>query len=286
MKSTFGRFFIWIAIIFLFSAGYDYFVGSKASPKVVYTDLVTQINEGKVKEIAIRGNQAKGKYLDGKEFTATIMYNDVDFIKDIRAKKVKLDVLPLESGLGSFLNMFFTWLPILILVMIFMFIFKQMSGGGKGGMGGGGGGGNNPFSFGKSKAKRIEAKDIKVNFTDVAGIDEAKEELQEIVDFLKAPKKYHDIGGRIPKGVLLVGSPGTGKTLLAKAIAGEAKVPFFSISGSDFVEMFVGVGASSSMNLMQSVANADIAYLVDTKNANKLSTKCLLRWMGLNLQLA
>jgi cell division protease FtsH len=191
-----------------------------------------------VTEVTISGNQIKGKLINSTSFKTVLPEQYTDLVKVLRSHKVNIMV---KDAKGSpILSMLFTWFPIILLVIFWIFFMRQMQAGG-----------NKAMSFGKSRAKLFLGQQKKINFKDVAGVEEAKEELQEIIGFLKDPQKFQRLGGRIPKGVLLVGAPGTGKTLLARAVAGEADVPFFSISGSDFVEMFVGVGASRVRDLFE-----------------------------------
>src|SRR6185295_897783 len=219
------------------------FQGGKAAQKeVAYSSFLQMVQEGKVAEVTIRGQQLTGKYkgdaLGGQEFMTTLPENDPDLWKDLKQARVSYSVE--KAGENPLLAVLLTWAPVLLIVGLWIFFMRQMQTGG-----------NKALSFGKSKAKLLNTSGKKVTFKDVAGVEEAKEELQEIVEFLKEPQKFQKLGGRIPKGVLLMGPPGTGKTLLARAIAGEANVPFFSISGSDFVEMFVGVGASRVRDLFE-----------------------------------
>ncbi len=200
---------------------------------LTYSDFMSSIENKSINRVSISGDVLSGNLQDGKPFTTIYPMNDTDLIKILRESGV--DITVKETQKDSWLmTIFVSWFPMLLLIGVWIFFMRQMQGGGKGGA----------LSFGKNRARLTEQSDNTVTFEDVAGIDEAKEELEEIVDFLKDPGKFTALGGRIPTGVLLAGTPGTGKTLLAKAIAGEADVPFFSISGSDFVEMFVGVGAS------------------------------------------
>lgn len=203
---------------------------------MIFSDFVEAVQAEKVTSVTVQGRNIIGVFKDGKEFKSYAP-DDPDLMKLLRTHNVKINAKPDEEG-GLWQNLVISWFPMLLLIGVWIFFMRQMqAGGGK------------AMAFGKSKARLITGKENKVTFQDVAGIDEAREELEEIIDFLKDPKKFTKLGGRIPKGVLLVGPPGTGKTLLAKAIAGEADVPFFSISGSDFVEMFVGVGASRVRDL-------------------------------------
>ena len=211
-------------------------VPRKTEEEIIFSDFMAKLDAGQVEDVTIKGSIITGELKDGKKFkTYTADYPEL--VKNLRDEKVKITVKP-EDQNPWYWNLFFSWGPILFLVVIWIFFMRQMQTGG-----------NKALSFGKAKAKLVSEKSVKVTFADVAGIDEAKAEVQEIIDFLKDPQKFQKLGGKIPKGVLLVGAPGTGKTLLARAIAGEAGVPFFSISGSDFVEMFVGVGASRVRDL-------------------------------------
>ena len=200
---------------------------------LTYSEFISSIDNKTVTRVSISGDVISGTLQNGKAFQTIIPDNDTDLLSILRESGVDITVKETQKD-SLFMTIFVSWFPMLLLIGVWVFFMRQMQGGGKGGA----------LSFGKNKAKLVEQSDNKVTFDDVAGIDEAKEELEEIVDFLKDPGKFTALGGRIPTGVLLAGAPGTGKTLLAKAIAGEADVPFFSISGSDFVEMFVGVGAS------------------------------------------
>ena len=229
--------FIWLFIIlfglFIFNI---YYKPKKNYDNVIFSDFVEAVQTDKITSVTIQGRNIIGVFKDGKEFKSYAP-DDPDLMKLLRTHSVKINAKPDEEG-GLWQNILISWFPMLLLIGVWIFFMRQMqAGGGK------------AMAFGKSKARLITGKDNKVTFQDVAGIDEARDELEEIIDFLKDPKKFTKLGGRIPKGVLLVGPPGTGKTLLARAIAGEADVPFFSISGSDFVEMFVGVGASRVRDL-------------------------------------
>jgi len=222
---------------------------------ITYTAFLSAVEEGKVREVTVQGSNIEGKYQDDTLFK-TFAPDDPTLIKQLRDKGVVIQARPAEDR-SFWFTLMVSWGPILLLIAVWVFFMRQMqSGGGK------------AMSFGKSKAKLLTDNQAQVTFKDVAGIDEAKDELEEIVSFLKEPKKFSRLGGRIPKGVLLVGSPGTGKTLLARAIAGEAGVPFFSISGSDFVEMFVGVGASRVRDLfVQGKKNAPCIIFIDEIDA-------------------
>jgi len=205
--------------------------------EIVFSDFLKKVETGEVREVTLKGNNVSGRLSDGSSFrTYTADYPDL--VKSLKDRGVKIDVKHAETN--SWLAVVLQWVPMLLFIGVWIFFMRQMQGGGA-----------KALSFGKARARLISDKQNKVTFQDVAGVDEAKEELREIIEFLKDPPKFQKLGGKIPKGVLLVGPPGTGKTLLAKAIAGEANVPFFSISGSDFVEMFVGVGASRVRDLFE-----------------------------------
>ncbi|MDD4240055.1 MAG: ATP-dependent zinc metalloprotease FtsH [Smithellaceae bacterium] len=219
-----------------------------------YTDMLTHLSSGEITEVTIQGETVTGKLANGNTFK-TYVPKDDQLVAMFREKKVKITAKPPEEN--PWYMIFISWFPMLLLIGVWIFFMRQMqAGGGK------------AMSFGKSRARLITDKSKKVTFADVAGVDEAKAELEEVIDFLKDPKKYTKLGGRIPKGLLLVGPPGTGKTLLARAIAGEADVPFLSISGSDFVEMFVGVGASRVRDLFsQAKKNAPCIIFIDEIDA-------------------
>lgn len=225
------------------------------SHEATYSQFLTAVQKGEVTQVTIQGNYVYGNYNDGKSFR-TFAPRDPDMLRLLRERGVEIQAKP-EEETPWYMNLLISWFPMLLLIGVWIFFMRQMQ------MGGG-----KAMSFGKSRARMLNESAKKVMFEDVAGVDEAKEELQEIVEFLKEPKKFTRLGGRIPKGVLLVGAPGTGKTLLARAIAGEAGVPFFTISGSDFVEMFVGVGASRVRDLfMQGKKNAPCIIFVDEIDA-------------------
>ena len=222
---------------------------------IVYSDFLDNVERGQVLEVTIQGEKVTGKLTDGRSFK-THAPGDSGLVPLLKKKSVRIAAKPVEDS-PWYMNILISWFPMILLIGIWIFFMRQMqAGGGK------------AMSFGKSRARLMTDKSKKVTFEDVAGIDEAKDELEEIIDFLKDPKKFTKLGGRIPKGVLLVGPPGTGKTLLARAIAGEAEVPFFSISGSDFVEMFVGVGASRVRDLFnQGKKNAPCIIFIDELDA-------------------
>jgi cell division protease FtsH len=227
----------------------------KGDQEMIFSEFMTKLEAGEVEDVTIKGSAITGQLKDGKKFkTYSVEYPDL--VRTLRDKNVKITVKPEEQN-PWYWNLFFSWGPIIFLVVIWIFFMRQVQTGG-----------NKALSFGKARAKLISEKTVKVTFADVAGIDEAKTEVQEIIDFLKDPQKFQKLGGKIPKGVLLIGAPGTGKTLLARAIAGEAGVPFFSISGSDFVEMFVGVGASRVRDLFdQAKKNAPCIIFIDEIDA-------------------
>jgi cell division protease FtsH len=229
---------LWMVIGLIVIVLFNVFQASQPSrDKVVFSDFLKRVESGEVREVLIRGKSVTGKLADGNTFrTFTADYPDL--IKALKDKGVKIAVEPEDSN--PWYAYVLQWVPMLLFIGVWIFFMRQMQGGGA-----------KALSFGKARARLISEKQNKITFQDVAGVEEAKEELREIIEFLKDPPKFQKLGGKIPKGVLLVGPPGTGKTLLAKAIAGEANVPFFSISGSDFVEMFVGVGASRVRDLFE-----------------------------------
>ncbi|MFY9823231.1 MAG: ATP-dependent zinc metalloprotease FtsH [Thermoanaerobaculia bacterium] len=266
MNSTVKTLFLWMAIFGVVILLWNTFQGGKTAQKeLTFSELTAAVKSGEVSEVTIRGKQLSGKfsgrstagesrYTAGQEFK-TQLPDYPDLVKDLQASNVQIKAEePRENPL---LAVLLTWAPVLLIIGLWIFFMRQMQSGG-----------NRALSFGKSKAKLLNTSGKKVTFKDVAGVEEAKEELQEIVEFLKEPQKFQKLGGRIPKGVLLMGPPGTGKTLLARAIAGEANVPFFSISGSDFVEMFVGVGASRVRDLFeQGKKNAPCIVFIDEIDA-------------------
>ena len=212
--------------------------GAPTSKEMVFSDFLNKIDTGEVTEVVIKEKQITGTVKDGSQFN-TYVVDYPNLVTDLRSKNIKITVKPPDDT-PWYIAFLFSWGPIILLVGVWIFFMRQTQMGG-----------NRALSFGKSKAKLLTEDRKKITFSDVAGVDEAKEEVQEIIEFLKDPPRFQKLGGRMPKGVLIIGPPGTGKTLLAKAIAGEASVPFFSISGSDFVEMFVGVGASRVRDLFE-----------------------------------
>ena len=207
--------------------------------QIAFSKFLQEVDDGRVVEVKIQGNNINGILSDGSKFS-TYSPNYPGLVEKLTERNVNIVASPVEDKMPSLLGVFLSWFPMLLLIGVWIFFMRQMQGGRGGAMG-----------FGRSKAKLLTEGQGKVTFNDVAGIEEAKEEVEEIVEFLKDPKKFRKLGGKIPKGALLIGPPGTGKTLLAKAIAGEANVPFFTISGSDFVEMFVGVGASRVRDMFE-----------------------------------
>ncbi len=223
--------------------------------KLAYSDFLQRVDRGEVLSVKIQGDKIFGELSTGGKFMAYVP-NDPSLVENLIDQKVRVEAEPEEEG-AWYMVLLINWFPMLLLIAVWIFFMRQMQGGG-----------GKALSFGRSKARMVSSESAKVTFDDVAGVDEAKEELTEIVDFLRDPKKFTRLGGRIPKGVLLVGSPGTGKTLLSRAVAGEAGVPFFSISGSDFVEMFVGVGAARVRDLfIQGKKNAPCLIFIDEIDA-------------------
>ena len=251
-KGIFVWLFIILIVLFLFNI---YHKPKKHYENVMFSDFVEAVNSSRVASVVIQGKNITGVFKDGGEFKSYAP-DDPELVKTLRDSGVRIQAKPDEDS-GIWQSIFVSWFPMLLLIAVWIFFMRQMqAGGGK------------ALAFGKSKARIVNARENKVTFQDVAGIEEAKVELEEIIEFLRDPKKFTKLGGRIPKGVLLVGQPGTGKTLLARAIAGEADVPFFSISGSDFVEMFVGVGASRVRDLFnQGKKNAPCIIFIDEIDA-------------------
>lgn len=230
------------------------------SNELTYSEFLSLIDSGTIQSVTMQGNQLQAKQEDGTTLHALAPY-DPDLVSELRKKGVNIQVEEAASN-STLLTVLISWLPWLLFIGIWVYFMRQMQGGG------GGKGSNNPFSFGKSRANLMTEGQVRITFDDVAGVDEAKQELSEIVEYLRDPRKFQRLGGKIPKGVLLVGPPGTGKTLLARSVAGEAKVPFFSISGSDFVEMFVGVGAARVRDLFeQGKRNAPCIIFIDEIDA-------------------
>ena len=258
-NNLFKNLAVWLLIGFLVFLIVDFYQGSKPSQStqpLSYSNFLTEVKNGNVSRVEIRGNNIKGELNNGSIFT-TYSPNDQGLISRLEKSSVEIIALPLENNSPGLLDILISWFPMLLLIGVWIFFMRQMQSGSGRAMG-----------FGRSRAKLLNENKNKVTFKDVAGIDEAKAELEEIVEFLKDPTKFQRLGGKIPKGALLVGPPGTGKTLLARAIAGEASVPFFSISGSDFVEMFVGVGASRVRDMFeQGKKNAPCIIFIDEIDA-------------------
>ena len=257
--SNFGRnLALWVVIALLLVVLFNLFQpggSQRAAPTIAYSDFITDVNAGRVQEVTIQGRTVSGVLADKRAFQ-TYTPDDQSLVSRLTEKGVHVVARPEDTD-NPLLHVLVNWFPMLLLIGVWVFFMRQMQSGGGRAMG-----------FGKSRARMLTEKQGRITFEDVAGIDEAKQELQEIVDFLKDPQKFQRLGGKIPKGVLLVGPPGTGKTLLARAIAGEANVPFFTISGSDFVEMFVGVGASRVRDMFeQGKKNAPCIIFIDEIDA-------------------
>jgi cell division protease FtsH len=250
---------LWIVIGLLLVALFNLFqTSSNRGPQstLAFSDFLNDVNRGQVSDVTIQGNTISGHFTDSRAFS-TYAPNDPNLVTKLVDKGVRISAAPVDDNVPSLFGVLISWFPMLLLIGVWIFFMRQMQGGGGRAMG-----------FGKSRARLLTEKVGRITFEDVAGIDEAKQELEEIVEYLKDPQKFQRLGGKIPKGVLLVGPPGTGKTLLARAIAGEANVPFFTISGSDFVEMFVGVGASRVRDMFeQGKKNAPCIIFIDEIDA-------------------
>jgi cell division protease FtsH len=250
---------LWIIIGLLLVALFNLFQSSSTrgpNPSLPFSDFLSDVNRGQVADVTIQGHNIAGHFTDGRAFS-TYAPDDPNLVGRLTDKQVRITAAPIEDNVPSLFSILVSWFPMLLLIGVWVFFMRQMQGGGGRAMG-----------FGKSRARLLTEKVGRITFDDVAGIDEAKQELEEIVEYLKDPQKFQRLGGKIPKGVLLVGPPGTGKTLLARAIAGEANVPFFTISGSDFVEMFVGVGASRVRDMFeQGKKNAPCIIFIDEIDA-------------------
>lgn len=266
MRNTVKNLLVWLVLALVLMAAFNAITEKKESKQQIeYSQFIQQVNKGEIASVNIEGSvingfQVKGLRNDKSAFTTNAPTPlETNFVSNLMAKNIRVNVIPEEKP-GFLTNLFFSLLPVLLLIGVWFYFMRSMQGGG-GGKGG-------AFSFGKSRARLLDKEANKITFADVAGCDEAKEEVQEIVDYLRAPQRYQTLGGRVPRGILMCGSPGTGKTLLAKAIAGEAQVPFFSISGSDFVEMFVGVGASRVRDMFeQAKKNAPCIIFIDEIDA-------------------
>jgi len=258
VRNSYKTIGLWVILIILFVAFYQIFSGPKeVVQNLSYTEFTQKVTDKQITKVTIKGNVYSGTLAASNDrFTTTGPAPDATLLRELKDAKVDVSIEPAE-GNSLLVTIFVQWLPIVFLFLFFIFFMRQLQGSG-----------GKAMTFGKSKAKLLSESHNKITFADVAGIEECKEELEEIISFLKDPKKFTKLGGRIPKGVLMMGSPGTGKTLLARAVAGEAGVPFFSISGSDFVEMFVGVGASRVRDLFeQGKKNAPCIIFIDEIDA-------------------
>ncbi len=249
---------IWIAVALILMTVFQQFGSpNKAGSQIVYSQFMENVKKGQVQKVQIDGRVIHGTTRDNTPFS-TYAPNDLWMVSDLLKYNVEVEAKA-EEKRSLLLEILMSWFPMILLIGVWIFFMRQMQGGGKGG---------GPFSFGKSKARQLDESNNQTTFADVAGCDEAKEEVTELVEFLRDPSKFQKLGGRIPRGVLMVGPPGTGKTLLARAIAGEAKVPFFTISGSDFVEMFVGVGASRVRDMFETAKkNSPCIIFIDEIDA-------------------
>ncbi len=240
MNNMFSKAAVWMVIaLVLFTVFKQFDSRPGRGSDMPYSQFMAEARDGRIESVMVDGRTLRARTRDGRSFTV-YSPSDIWMVGDLMKYGVQVNAKP-EEEQSLLLNIFVSWFPMLLLIGVWVFFMRQMQGGGRGGA----------FSFGKSRARMLDESNNVITFADVAGCDEAKEEVQELVEFLRDPSKFQKLGGRIPRGVLMVGSPGTGKTLLAKAIAGEAKVPFFSISGSDFVEMFVGVGAARVRDMFE-----------------------------------
>ncbi|WP_072376090.1 ATP-dependent zinc metalloprotease FtsH [Hyphomicrobium sp. NDB2Meth4] len=260
MNSNFQKLAIWVAILVLLAALFNLFnnpTQSRRGTDISYSEFLTAVDSGNVSDATIAGNRIYGTMRDGGTSFTTYAPQDPTLVERLEKKGIKFRARPSDEDVPSIMGMLLNWFPMLLLIAVWIFFMRQMQSGSGRAMG-----------FGKSRAKLLTERHGRVTFEDVAGVDEAKDDLQEIVEFLRDPQKFQRLGGRIPRGALLVGPPGTGKTLLARAIAGEANVPFFTISGSDFVEMFVGVGASRVRDMFeQAKKNAPCIIFIDEIDA-------------------
>lgn len=240
MNNMFSKVAVWMVIAFVLFTVFKQFEGrTRPQDTVSYSQFMEEAKAGRIQKVDIQGDVLSVTPSDGRPYSITSP-GDLWLVSDLMKYGVQVSGKAKEEP-SLFMSIFVSWFPMLLLIGVWVFFMRQMQGGGRGGA----------FNFGKSRARMLDENSNTVTFADVAGCDEAKEDVQELVDFLRDPSKFQKLGGRIPRGVLMVGSPGTGKTLLARAIAGEAKVPFFSISGSDFVEMFVGVGAARVRDMFE-----------------------------------
>ena len=259
MNANLRNFALWVIIVLLLLALFTLFQNPgqrTTSQDISFSQLLSEVDQGRVRDVVIQGPEIHGTFANGTSFQ-TYAPNDPGLVQKLYAKGVSITARPLSDNVPWFVSLLVSWLPFIALIGVWIFLSRQMQGGAGKAMG-----------FGKSRAKLLAESHGRVTFDDVAGVDEAKQDLQEIVEFLRDPGKFQRLGGRIPRGVLLVGPPGTGKTLIARAVAGEANVPFFTISGSDFVEMFVGVGASRVRDMFeQAKKNAPCIIFIDEIDA-------------------
>ncbi|MDB5615838.1 FtsH/Yme1/Tma family ATP-dependent metallopeptidase, partial [Tardiphaga sp.] len=259
MNANLRNFALWVIIVLLLLALFTLFQNPgqrAASQDISFSQLLSEVDQNHVRDVVIQGPEIHGTFTNGSSFQ-TYAPSDPTLVKRLYDGKVSITAKPPGDNVPWFVSLLVSWLPFIALIGVWIFLSRQMQGGAGKAMG-----------FGKSRAKMLTEAHGRVTFEDVAGVDEAKQDLQEIVEFLRDPGKYQRLGGRIPRGVLLVGPPGTGKTLIARAVAGEANVPFFTISGSDFVEMFVGVGASRVRDMFeQAKKNAPCIIFIDEIDA-------------------
>ncbi|HET7681327.1 MAG TPA: ATP-dependent metallopeptidase FtsH/Yme1/Tma family protein, partial [Xanthobacteraceae bacterium] len=259
MNANLRNFALWVIIVLLLLALFTLFQNPSqrtASQDISFSQLLNEVDQGRVRDVLIQGPEIHGTFTDGRSFQ-TYAPNDPNLVQRLYGKGVAITARPQGDSVPWFVSLLVSWLPFIALIGVWIFLSRQMQGAG-----------GKALGFGKSRAKLLTEAHGRVTFEDVAGVDEAKSDLQEIVEFLRDPGKFQRLGGRIPRGVLLVGPPGTGKTLIARAVAGEANVPFFTISGSDFVEMFVGVGASRVRDMFeQAKKNAPCIIFIDEIDA-------------------
>lgn len=261
MNPNYRNLALWAVIAVLLIALFNMFQGGAQQRgsvnDIAYSQFLQEVDSGRIKTVTIAGDRITGTYSDNTSGFQTYSPGDDSLVKRLEGKNIQINARPENDGSGSLMGVLLGWLPMLIILGVWIFFMRQMQSGSGRAMG-----------FGKSKAKLLTEAHGRVTFQDVAGVDEAKEDLEEIVEFLRDPQKFQRLGGKIPRGVLLVGPPGTGKTLIARAVAGEANVPFFTISGSDFVEMFVGVGASRVRDMFeQAKKNAPCIIFIDEIDA-------------------
>ncbi len=260
MNNRIKNMVIWLVIAMTLSTVFNQFstrqtTQTQTQTQMEYSQFIDELKQGRIAKVTIEGRTLKGTKADGRHFT-TYTPSDPWMVSDLLKAGVVIEVKPEEEP-SLLMNIFVSWFPMLLLIGVWIFFMRRMQGGG--GVGG-------VFSFGKSKARMLDESSNEVTFADVAGCEEAKEEVLELVEFLREPSKFQKLGGHIPRGILMIGNPGTGKTLLARAIAGEAKVPFFTISGSDFVEMFVGVGAARVRDMFEQAKKMRLALSSSMKS--------------------